>query len=301
MELRQLKHFLQISKCGSFSQAAKTLYISQPALTRSINVLEDMLQVRLFDRTPRGVHLTPAGEILFRHATLVLNQLDSAMRELTAAHEGEIGEVQVGVASFFTNLILDEAVANFTEANDKVRVSITVGLYEDLAQKLEDGVLDFVLSANPDTDGSLEFEPIYDIESNVVAAPSHPIFSKGDVTLEDLLECAWVMLEQPDMDSFMHVYFATENLPSPRSTVNTKSLEMLRSLIRTGRYVGFLPSHWAADDIRMGRLGIVNAPSTPVERKVGFVTRTGISATSVAVALMDAIREVSNARRKNAA
>ena len=99
------------------------------------------------------------------------------------------------------------------------------------------------------------------------------------------------------MDSFMHVFFASENLPSARSTVHTKSLEMLRSPIRTGRYLGFLPSHWTTEDVETGRLRVVDAPSTPVERKVGLVAREDAATNYVALALMEEIRRVSKLRR----
>lgn len=293
MDLRQLKYFLQIAKCGSFSKAAKVLYISQPALTRSVNLLEDMLHVRLLERTHRGVNLTPAGEILFKHAELVVNQLDAAEAELESAHEGEIGEVKIGVANLVTNVLLNEAIPEFTQSGDKVRVSIIVGMYEELTEQLESGQLDFVLATNPNTAGELDFEPLFDVTSDIVAAPTHSVFELEKPGLEDLLKCDWVMLEEPGMDSFMHVFFATANLPSPRSTVSTQSLELLRSLIGSGHYIGFLPSHWTYLDVRVNRLKIVDAPSTPIERKIGIVTRRKGSPEAVALTLMESIRRAS--------
>lgn len=293
MDLRQLKYFLQIAKCGSFSQASKVLFISQPALTRSVNLLEDMLRVRLFERTHRGVNLTPAGEILFKHAELVVNQLEAAEAELEFAHEGVIGEVKIGVANLVTNVVLGQAIPEFTECSDKVRVSIIVGMYEELTEQLESGLLDFVVSTNPNTESDLDFEPLLDVSSDIVAAPSHPIFEIENPRLEDLLKCDWVMLEEPGMDSFMHVFFATANLPSPRSTVSTQSLELLRSLIGAGRYIGFLPSHWTYLDVRVNRLKVVDVPSTPIERKIGIVTRPTVALSAAALGLMESIRRAS--------
>lgn len=275
MDIRHLKHFSGIAKYGSFSEAAKRLYISQPALTRSINVLEDILGTRLFERTSRGVHLTETGAMLHRHAVLILNEMDAAKEEVKAALEGSYGEVHIGAASMFANLFLDQAAANLSRKNSQVRLSVSIGLYEELVQQLLDGLLDVVLSTSPESEHreDLIFEPLCEISSVIVASPDNPLSKKTVVETSDLVDVSWVVLEQAHMESFMHAFFAEGGLPAPVSKVKTNYLEVIRSMVRHDNFVGFLPSHWVREDVERGFLSILPVAGTPIRRKAGIVRR----------------------------
>lgn len=294
MDIRHLKHFSGIAKYGSFSEAAKKLYISQPALTRSINVLEDILGTRLFERTPRGVYLTETGTMLHRHAVLILNEMEAARDELKAVLEGSLGEVHVGAASMFTNLFLDKAAANLSRSNQSIRISITIGLYEDLVQKLLDGVLDVVLSTSPDSEyrDELIFEPLCEISSVIVAHPDHPLSKKEKVEVSDLIDVSWVVLEQAHMDSFMHTFFADEGCSAPRSKVSSNSLDVIRSMVEQDGFVGILPSHWAQEGVETGDLKILPVPGAPIRRKAGLLMRKVDSKNVAAGLLMEEIRSI---------
>lgn len=88
MELRQLRHFVAVVECGNLSRASRKVHISQPALTRSIKALEDLLRARLLDRKPRGVVPTPTGDIFYQHAKLILNECARAKDDIADAESG---------------------------------------------------------------------------------------------------------------------------------------------------------------------------------------------------------------------
>lgn len=294
MDIRHLKHFSGIAKYGSFSEAAKRLYISQPALTRSINVLEDQLGTRLFERTPKGVHLTETGTMLHRHAVLILNEMDTAKEELKAVLEGSYGEVHIGAASMFANRFIDKAAANLAKRNESMRLSINIGLYEELVQQLLDGVLDVILSTSPETEyrEDLVFEPLCQISSVIVAAPNHPLSKVESVEISDLVGVPWVVLEQPHMDSFMYSFFAEVGLAAPVSRVKTNSLEVIRSIVRQDNFVGFLPSHWVEEDVKQGLLTILPVVGTPIRRKAGVIMRKNNASKAALELLIDELRTV---------
>lgn len=275
MDIRQLTHFVGVATHGSFSNAARRIHISQPALTRSVQLLEGLLQVKLFDRNPQGIELTEDGHTLFRHASLILNSVQSAQDEISASKDGGYGEVRVGLASLFTNFLVDTAVTNTSLSHHQFRASIRVGLYEDMSALLREGLLDFVISTNTETEQNqdINFENLCEISAVVVAGAENPLSKKKNVNLEDLQRENWITLNQPHMKAFLTSFFAQSGLMAPKSTVRTSSLEMLRSLIRKQHFVGFLPSHWIAEDLKVGRLAILNAPGTPVTRMAGIVTR----------------------------
>lgn len=275
MDIRQLNHFVGVATHGSFSNAARRMHISQPALTRSVQLLEGLLQVKLFDRTPQGIELTEEGHTLFRHASLILNSVQSAQDEISASKDGGYGEVRVGLASLFSNFLVDTAVTNTSLSNDRFTASLRVGLYEDMSALLQEGLLDIVISTNTETDQNqdINFEDLCEISAVVVAGAENPLSKKKNVSLEELQQESWITLNQPHMKAFLTSFFAQSGLMAPQSAVRTSSLEMLRSLIRQQHFVGFLPTHWISEDLKLGRLAILNAPGTPITRTAGIVTR----------------------------
>ncbi|MEM7569992.1 MAG: LysR family transcriptional regulator, partial [Pseudomonadota bacterium] len=110
MELRQLRHFMAVAECGTFSKASEQLHLTQPALTRSIQTLEESLGTALFERQPRGVTLTQAGQNLLRHAHLVVNQLAAAKEEVRALGDGIAGHLEIGLAPMFSSAVIDKVL-----------------------------------------------------------------------------------------------------------------------------------------------------------------------------------------------
>ena len=275
MDIRQLTHFMGVATHGGFSKASRIMHISQPALTRSVQMMEDLLQVQLFERTPQGIELTQHGDILYRHASLILNSLETAKAELFAARSGAFAEVKIGMASMFNNMIVDRAVSELIKQNESITVDVKVSLYEDLAELLLEGALDLIISTHAETESApdVEFEPLCEITSVLVAGAAHPLSKKKALQLADLKDADWVTLNQPHMETFLASFFASDGLAAPHRRVKTTSLEMLRCLLRQNQLIGFLPSHWVSDDLTAGRLCTLDLPGLPVRRTAGIVTR----------------------------
>src|SRR5690554_6327514 len=96
MDIRQLRYFVTTAREGQVTRAARTLHIEQPPLSRQLKLLEEELGVRLFDRTGRGLKLTPAGERLRQMAELLLVQMDETIREVKEIGQGLKGVLSVG-------------------------------------------------------------------------------------------------------------------------------------------------------------------------------------------------------------
>jgi DNA-binding transcriptional LysR family regulator len=139
-------HFLGIAEHGNLARAAQALEISQPALTRSLQGLEKRLGAKLFERTARGMALTPIGEMLHTRLLGVSTLLADAEAEMSQLASGAVGRVRIGVGhvvadqvrdALFPRLLLDRPAAKIELFN-----AINVTLYERLSQ----GELDFVIS-----------------------------------------------------------------------------------------------------------------------------------------------------------
>ena len=122
--LSQYKIFYEVAKAGNISKAAKELYISQPAISKAISKLEDSLNVMLFTRSSRGVHMTPEGEILFRHAETAFQALNSGEEELKRIREFNIGHLRIGVSNTLCKYILLPYLKKFIEQYPHIKITI---------------------------------------------------------------------------------------------------------------------------------------------------------------------------------
>lgn len=277
MELRHLRHFVGVVEAGSFSRAAQILNITQPALTRSIHILEHQLRAQLLHRQARGVVPTEMGNLFLRHAKLIINEMHAAREEMAAVLDGARGHVHVGVGSPFANRVIDTATAQLLRKAPNVTVSVTVGMFEEMADMLHDGGLDFMFSVTPPSPETSDvcFEPLLEVSSVIVASAQHPLAQKKSVALADLQGSRWVMMDQRQMVAFLDTFFASEGLSAPTVAVRTNSLELMRSLLQKENLLAIIPSHWIAEDVARGRLKILSAPNTPVQRVAGLVYRKG--------------------------
>lgn len=275
MDIRQLKHFVGVATHGNFTRAAGDLNISQPALTRSVRLLEDSLGVALFVRTPQGVELTQHGDTFFRHAKLIINSIHTAQKEIHATKDGGWAEVRVGIASMFSNFLVPEAITKATLDNPNFSASVKVGLFEDMARHLSEGKIDLIVTTRDDTSDHREinFEALCDVSSVLVVGSTNPLAQQAEVELVDLVKENWVVLNHPLMESFLSVFFAQSGLSAPASKVRTSSLNMLRSMIRHQQFIGFLPSHWIKEELDTGILNIIDVAGMPLKGTAGIATR----------------------------
>lgn len=105
MQLRQLVYFVRIVEIGSFSRAAQSLHVAQPALSQQIGQLEDELDVKLLTRSVRGVTPTDAGHAIYRHAQAILRQIDATQLIAAQAGSGPAGKVTVGLPWTIASLL----------------------------------------------------------------------------------------------------------------------------------------------------------------------------------------------------
>ena len=157
MELRQLRHFVAVVDCANLSRAAERVAISQPALTRSIKNLEDLLGVELLERKPRGVEATEAGLALYHHAQIVLNACQRLTREVRELERGVSGTVYVGVGSMFATHITADVAQNLAQVHPRLAMVVTDGFFEELLRRMQDGRLDLIFSNFPQVAVSADF------------------------------------------------------------------------------------------------------------------------------------------------
>jgi len=277
MELRQLRHFVAVVDCSNLSRAADRVAISQPALTRSIKNLEELLGVILLDRKPRGVVPTEAGLAFYHHAQVVLNACQRLTREVRQLEKGVTGTVYLGVAVMFATHVTSQVAQNLSEQHTGLGLVVNEGYFEDLMRQMLDGRLDIIFSNFPSVGiaSELVLEPLLNIHAVVIAGRAHSLASRRVISHADLATQLWVIADQPHAQDSFDRYFSSEGLPSPRKVLKTNSLGLILSLVQSGKFLAFYPEHMIEESLRNGNIVRLSLSGSTLDRQAGLIYRKG--------------------------
>ncbi|MBO6195316.1 MAG: LysR family transcriptional regulator [Bacilli bacterium] len=149
INLNYLKVFLEVAKSKSFLEASNKLFISQPAVSRSIANLEEELNVKLFFRENKGVILTASGEVLFEYLNQMKNLLDSCGRVLISMNDIEEGTIVIGVQSHIVRNYLMNKIVDFQKKHPKIKIQLIDASTSSLLEQLESRKIDFIIDSSP--------------------------------------------------------------------------------------------------------------------------------------------------------
>jgi len=170
MDLKQLEYFTRVVEEGSFSKAAATLNLSQPSVSRQINLLEKELGQKLLERTARGVFPTTAGSTLLGHARTMLNSATQALFELKELRDEATGTIIVGMPNRLAAVLAVPLIQDFRNSLPYAKISIVEGLSPSLRDNLIDGSADIALLFVPKPTPLLSYERLHQ-DSLVLVAP----------------------------------------------------------------------------------------------------------------------------------
>ncbi|MDX2090560.1 MAG: LysR family transcriptional regulator [Kofleriaceae bacterium] len=289
---RQLLHFLAVVDHGSLGRAAKALHISEPAISKSVRILEDALQVKLFDRGPRGLELTTFGESLVGHARVIAVELQRATLDVNELRGTQAGHVHVGAGPSFASSVLPRAVARLRAARPGIRVSISEGYAESMVPRVLHGELDFALmtleAARPDPE--LVQEPLAQDEAVIVVRAAHPLAGRT-VELSELCSYTWLLTKKPDLIRVrLEELFKSAHLEPPPVAVEFASLSFACAMLREDDVISFLPRSVIESDLARGDLAVVSAPGGSWRRSIGVLYRRHASQSPACQAMLSELR-----------
>ena len=197
MTLNQMKYFIAVARCLSFTEAARSLFMTQPALSRQIQAMEEELGTRLFVRDKKALKLTPGGSVLYNGLPAFLKQYEDLMNDARNANRGHEGRLRIGILDVYDISELFPAVmSGFQENYPQIRLSLERFSLGELPELLYDGRLDiictygFSLFDKPD----LMTVDVQKFDSCIMLNRNHPLADKPDLTLDDLKQERFVQL-----------------------------------------------------------------------------------------------------------
>ena len=270
--LSQYKIFYEVAKAGNISRAAKELYISQPAISKSISKLEDSLGLSLFTRSSRGVQLTCEGEILFEHVREAFETLSRGEQELKRIQEFDIGHLRIGVSNTLCKYILLPYLKTFVDQYPHMRVTIESQATAQTLARLEQQKIDLGLVAEPSVKKDLSFIPVMDIQDIFVATPSYlenlylregrgtPLFETGNIMLLDASN-----MTRRYVDEYM-----SQNNIYPRQILEVTTMDLLIEFAKIGLGIGCVIKELVQKELESGVLAEIPLDIPIHRRTIGF-------------------------------
>ncbi len=193
IKLHQLRAFVDVTLQGSIRAASRMSGVSQPALSKAIQELEEVLGARLFIRQQQGVVLTDIGHNFYKHASLVLEELRVAQEDVQQRLGMAGGRVNIGVGSSVARTVMPKVVTQFHREYPNVQLRIVEGQLVSMLPELRQGLLDFTINTYDEShfDTELTYERLMDKEYRVVVRRGHPCAQAR--SLSELQQCDWTM------------------------------------------------------------------------------------------------------------
>jgi len=198
MDVRKLEAFCKVYELQNFSKAGEMMFLSQPTISSHVANLEVELGVRLFDRLGRKVMPTQAGDVLYRSAVSIFENLKQAKASIEMLRDKVVGELQVGCSTIPSHNIMPTLLADFSKRYPQVTFTVHTSDSAEVIKKVAAGDWPVgIVGQKPDVDG-LTAEVLLEDETVVVAASDAPWLPKtdGPLTMDQLIKLPWIMREK---------------------------------------------------------------------------------------------------------
>lgn len=290
LKLRHLVLLVTIADEGSFVKAAEALYVSQPAVTRSVREVEELVGVDLFVRGPRGVVPTAAGEIMIERARSALGSLRRASEQIEEVRLGGPRPLRVGTNLAGAYALLPKAVIALKQAHPEISISVVEGTAEVLATSLQRSELDLLVGRlDPGTyRGALHHIRLYDEAVRAVVRRGHPALSV-EPELAALSSYPWILPLQPStLRAELDEMFAAAGVRAPRDITECSTLLTSREILLQTDSIAPLPM---LIGVRDDLLDMLPLHLDTVPRAIGITLPADRSVSREARLLVDALTE----------
>jgi DNA-binding transcriptional LysR family regulator len=280
-DLNDLQAFRAVVELGSFRKAADAVNISQPALSRRIDKLEEALGVRLFERTTRSVTLTTVGRVFAPSAEQLLDDLDAALLGIRDVSSSRLGHVTIACVPSVAYYFLPSVIANYRSRYPRIRVKLLDASANEVLGAVISGEADFGVSFMGSQEAEVEFKVL--LQERFVAAcrRDHPLARKKRVSWSELYEHEYVSVDKTSGNRLLLDQALAAVAPRVPSVCETRHVTTMLGLVEAGLGVAAVPS--MAMPVREHPI-LTSVPLVDpvVTRRVGIVSRRGRQLTPAA-------------------
>ncbi len=274
--LSSYRIFYTVANTGNISKAAKEFYISQPAISKSIQKLEESVGCKLFSRSSRGVVLTDEGKLLYEHVSEAFETLTLGEEKLKRSIELGVGHLKIGVSSTLCKYLLLPYLKEFIRQNPHISISISCQSTNDTLKLLEDNKIDIGLIGKPENLKNIHFDFLEEIEDIFVAAKDYlrNLKARG-IQKDHILQSSTLMLL--DKNNMTRQYiddYLQENQIIIKDSIDISDMDLLIDFARIGVGVACVIKNFVREDLENGTLVEIPLGFPIHKREVGFAYKT---------------------------
>lgn len=298
LRLRHLRCFLETARLGTLSAAAEVLAVSQPAASKTLRELEEVLGVSLFDRSTRRLVLSPAGRLFQQHAGAAMRALEMAQEAVRQAPARKT-RLNLGVLPTVATDLLPRAALLFKSAKPHCSIRVTTGPNRLLLAQLREGSVDLVVGRMPGTEqmAGLTFRQLYSERIVMVVRPGHPLLESGNISAA--LHAYPLMLPPSGalIAPAVRSWLLSKGLPFLEPDFETVSLAFGRKLVLLSDVVWFISEGVIADELCSGLLSALDMDTDLPAGPVGICLRAGAETSPESRDFMKALHTICDAAR----
>jgi DNA-binding transcriptional LysR family regulator len=255
MNIEQVKAFHRVASTGSFTQAARELFITQPAVSQEIKTLEDSLGIKLFDRSGKKVRITAEGELLFSYAHRLFalhEEMESLFRRSKSLQHGQI---KIASTALMGTYFLPKIIGRFSRRYPGIEIDLQMGNSDQVTHLILEGVVDLGFSGMTMNRARLKSVLIHQEKLIMVASPQHPLSSRK-VSLEDISEIPFIWRERGTQTRRLIEKWFLKQLHGryPRKSVELQNMEAAKRMVEEGYGITVVPEAAVKREISAGWL-----------------------------------------------
>ena len=282
MDLKQLEYFVRVAELGSFTRAAISLDVAQPALSRQIRLLEVELRQNLLTRNGRGALPTEAGKLLLEHGRGILHQVQLTRDELGTARGALGGRVSIGLPPSLSKLITVPLVKACREHLPDAQITLTEGFSVQMHEGLRLGNLDIAVLYNPNPSSELEMRTLDEDELSLISHNSEAGTARGEAPAQapaiSLKEVARLPLIVPSRPNAFRLLIEGEMMSlgqRPRVMLEVDGLNAILNLVKEGMGHAVLPGYTLSnfDNPVMFQVQAIHSPRIMSQLKLVWSAR----------------------------
>ncbi len=295
---RRLQVFHTVARLLSFTKAAETLHMTQPAVTFQVRQLEEHFNTRLFDRTHNRISLTDAGRTVFGLAERIFElyaEMENAVREIT----GEIsGALTIGASTTIAEYMLPPLLGDFKERYPDVTIHLKVANTEGIVSMVENNAIDLGVVEAPVANKNLVVEVCKRDQLVAIVSPGHPLTLVEEITVQRLLEYPFICREEGSgtrevISEYLHLQPGTNS--TLKIAMELGSPESIKGAVEAGMGVSVVSKTTIQKELKLGTLVALQL-SPPLFRPFSFVHQKQKFRLRVMEELLEFARDYCHAR-----
>lgn len=268
-DLRQLRAFVAVVEEGSFTLAARRIFVTQSAVSHSLRTLEEQLSCRLLDRTGKRVAVTAEGEILLKRCKRVIFELDQASRDLDGLRRWGQTRIRIGAPHSLCHSLIPSVLREFRECFPRCEPVIEAGDTTGLLDRLAGADLDLVVGLKPRGRGDEGYRPMFKDRLAFVVSPFHPWAGAPEMVMSTIHDQQFIIYAKATETHRLIEEWMEQKGERGRKPLVLGDMQAIKEMAKLGIGVGIVAPWVAAREIEEGSLKVVDLDEPGIKREWG--------------------------------